>query len=116
MVNIQFPSGVEYSGKIEKQDNFYRPRGSGKIIFGGLSFTADFEHNGTIRDLKATNSASADWLAANAQSTNNPTFTLKDWVKLISDGRLDWQNDLLAHLQVRNLGSFKNKSTVFSRR
>lgn len=115
MVNIRFPSGMEYSGKIEKQGKFYRPVGSGKIVFGGLSFTADFEKNSTFKNMKAMNSASADWLKSNHPAGDNSAFTFKDWIKLISDGRLDWQNDLQAHLQVRSLASLKDQSTVFSR-
>lgn len=115
MVNIKFPSGMEYSGEIEKQGKFYRPVGSGKIVFDKLSFTADFEKNSTFKNMKAMNSASADWLKSKHPAGDGSAFAFKDWIKLISDGRLDWQNDLQAYLQVRSLASLKEQSTVFSR-
>lgn len=115
MVNVQFPSGFEYSGKIEKQGNFYRPVGTGKIIFGELSFTADFETRGMMSNLKAMNSATADWLTDNPSPKNKGAFATSEWIKVISDGRLDWQNDFQALLQVRNLAPLTKQSTVFSR-
>jgi len=116
MVNAKFLSGVEYSGKVERQGNLLRPTGNGKLSFNALSFTADFEKDNTIKNIKAMNHVTSNWMATNLKPGGNQSITLSDWMKKVSNGRLDWQKDVQAQLMLRDLSSVKNQGIIFSRK
>lgn len=114
-VDAKFISGLQYRGKVERQGNFIKPAETGTLSFNGLSFTVNFEKDNTIRKIKAMNTATTDWLTNRGIAGENQSFTLKEWMNLISNGYLDWQNDLQSHLRVRELNSLIGEGTVFSR-
>ena len=114
LIDATFASGLEYKGEVERQGNFIKPVKTGTLSFNGLSLTANFEKDNTVSEIKAKNTATSAWLKNKGLAGENQRIKLNDWMRLISNGHLDWHRDLQAHLRARELKSLVGNGTIFS--
>ncbi|HEX4880649.1 MAG TPA: hypothetical protein VFV39_12435, partial [Limnobacter sp.] len=115
MVDITFPSGMQYIGQIITEQSSCKLIDKGKISFGKLSFAIETERTGRIRSIRGLNEDSTHWVDTYTSQNRAPNFAVENLVELMSGGMLLWQTHVQPHLVLRDLQAHQANAVVFSR-
>ena len=113
MGSIRFPSGLTYEGKVSTEDGFIVPTSTGKLELNQFAFSVEFGDELKLTSIKGLNQESRQWVNSYTMEGSAPTFDTKVMLALISGDKLSWENDVHAHLQIRDVKKAKDQVTVF---